>query len=184
MTGRVLNPDPSAEPSMKEDKVIGLILVAFSVFMYVQADRLPPAMFGALGADLVPKILFAVLAVCGAALIVQSLIGERKAKASGADSPPENVGGGGVLLKTKALIGYYQYVIFGFLAFLAYVILMYYLGYPIATLIFLPVIMWVLGPRNKKSVVVIILTTLGVTFIIYYSFLKLLNVFLPEGSLF
>jgi hypothetical protein len=61
---------------------------------------------------------------------------------------------------------------------------MYYLGYPIATLIFLPVIMWVLGPRNKKSVVVIILTTLGVTFIIYYSFLKLLNVFLPEGSLF
>jgi hypothetical protein len=44
--------------------------------------------------------------------------------------------------------------------------------------------MWVLGPRNKKSAVVIILTTLGVTFIIYYSFLKLLNVFLPEGSLF
>jgi len=169
---------------MKEDKVIGLILIAFSVFMYVQADRLPPAMFGALGADLVPKILFAVLAVCGAALIVQSLSREKKAKASGVDSQPENAGGEGVIDKTKALLKYYQYVIFGFLAFLAYVILMYYLGYPIATLIFLPVIMWILGPRSKKSVVVIILTTLGVTFIIYYSFLKLLNVFLPEGSLF
>ena len=170
---------------MKEDKVIGLILIAFSVFMYVQADRLPPALFGALGADLVPKMLFIALAICGAVLIAQSLIRERKAKVSGVGFAASRTRtGAGLLLKTKALLGYYQYVIFGFLAFLAYVILMYYLGYPIATLIFLPVIMWVLGPRNKKSVVVIILTTLGVTFIIYYSFLKLLNVFLPEGSLF
>ena len=169
---------------MKEDKVIGLILIAFSAFMYVQADRLPPALFGSLGADFVPKILFIILAICGAALIVQSLIRERKAKVSAADSKLENGGGEGLLSTTRALLRYYQYVIFGFLAFLAYVILMYYLGYPIATLIFLPVIMWVLGPRNKKSVLVIILTTLGVTFIIYYSFLKFLKVFLPEGSLF
>lgn len=169
---------------MKEDKVIGLILIFFSVFMYVQADRLPPALFGALGADLVPKILFITLAICGAVLIAQSLIRERKAKVSGVDSQLENAGRRGLRLKTKELLGYYRYVIFGFLAFLAYVILMYYLGYSIATLIFLPVIMWVLGPRNKKSVLVITLTTLGVTFIIYYSFLKFLKVFLPEGSLF
>lgn len=169
---------------MKEDKVIGLILIFFSVFMYVQADRLPPALFGALGADLVPKILFITLAICGAVLTAQSLIRERKAKVSGVDSQLENAGRRGLRLKTKELLGYYRYVIFGFLAFLAYVILMYYLGYSIATLIFLPVIMWVLGPRNKKSVLVITLTTLGVTFIIYYSFLKFLKVFLPEGSLF
>ena len=61
---------------------------------------------------------------------------------------------------------------------------MYYLGYPIATLIFMPVFMWILGPRTKKAALVTVLTTLGVTFIIYYSFLKLLSVFLPEGSLF
>ncbi|MGD9045254.1 MAG: tripartite tricarboxylate transporter TctB family protein [Desulfobacterales bacterium] len=169
---------------MKEDKVIGLILIAFSAFMYVQAERLPPALFGALGADFVPKILFIILAICGAVLMVQSLIRERKAKVSADDSQLENGGGGGLLSNTRVLLKSYQYVIFGFLAFLAYVILMYYLGYPIATLIFLPVIMWVLGPRNKKSVLVIILTTLGVTFIIYYSFLKFLKVFLPEGSLF
>jgi hypothetical protein len=84
----------------------------------------------------------------------------------------------------KAFFKYYQYVIFGFLAFLAYVVLMYYLGYPIATLIFMPVFMWILGPRNKKAALVTALTTLGVTFVIYYSFLKLLRVFLPEGSLF
>ena len=44
--------------------------------------------------------------------------------------------------------------------------------------------MWILGPRNKRAALITVLTTLGVTFIIYYSFLKLLRVFLPEGSLF
>ena len=43
---------------MKADKVIGLILIAFSIFMYIQADRLPPALFGTLGAGFVPKNSF------------------------------------------------------------------------------------------------------------------------------
>ena len=62
---------------MKADKVIGLILVAFSIFMYIQADRLPPALFGTLGAGFVPKILFIILAGCGAILTIQCLIRER-----------------------------------------------------------------------------------------------------------
>ncbi|MBT8365287.1 MAG: tripartite tricarboxylate transporter TctB family protein [Deltaproteobacteria bacterium] len=84
----------------------------------------------------------------------------------------------------RDFFNYYRYVILGFLAFFGYVVLMYYFGYPISTLIFMPVLMWVLGPRNKKAALVITVTTLGVTFVIYYSFLKLLRVFLPEGSLF
>jgi hypothetical protein len=169
---------------MKSDKVVGIILIAFSIFMYIQADQLPPAMFGTLGAGFVPKILFIILAACGAVLSIQSLIRERKSNASGADLQPEDARpaepGGNI----REFIKYYRYVFFGFVAFLAYVVLMYYLGYPISTLIFMPVFMWVLGPRNKKAALVTVLTTLGVTFVIYYSFLKLLKVFLPEGSLF
>ena len=169
---------------MKADKVIGLILVAFSIFMYIQADRLPPALFGTLGAGFVPKILFIILAGCGAILTIQCLIRERKARASETELPSEETGPEGPRFKISEFLKYYQYVIFGFFAFLAYVVLMYYLGYPIATLIFMPVFMWVLGPRDKKAALVTALTTLGVTFVIYYSFLKLLRVFLPEGSLF
>ncbi len=169
---------------MKEDKIIGLILIAFSIFMYVQADRLPPALFGTLGAGFVPKILFTILAGCGAVLTIQSLIRERKARAAGIDLQPDKAGCEESRFKVKAFFKYYQYVIFGFIAFLTYVVLMYYLGYPISTLIFMPVLMWVLGPRNRKAVLVITLTTLSVTFVIYYSFLKLLRIFLPEGSLF
>lgn len=169
---------------MKADKVIGLILIAFSIFMYVKADRLPPALFGTLGAGFVPKILFIILAGCGAVLTIQCLIRERKIKAAGVELGEDEGEPVASPFKVKEFLKYYQYVILGFIAFLAYVILMYYLGYPIATLIFMPVLMWVLGPRNKKAALITVLTTLGVTFIIYYSFLKLLRVFLPEGSLF
>ena len=113
-----------------------------------------------------------------------SLCTYRKARVSEAELPSGQVGPEQPRFAVKAFLQYDQYVIFGFLAFLAYVILMYYLGYPIATLIFMPVFMWVLGPRNKKAALVTTPTTLAVTFIIYYSFLKLLNVFLPEGRLF
>jgi len=169
---------------MREDKVIGLILIAFSIFMYIQADRLPPAMFGTLGAGFVPKILFCILAGCGALLTIQSLLRDRKARASAAGLPSDKAGLDKSRFSVKAFLKSYQYVIFGFVVFFVYVVLMYYLGYPIATLIFMPVFMWILGPRNKKAALVTALTTLGVTFIIYYSFLKLLSVFLPEGSLF
>jgi len=169
---------------MKEDKVIGLILIAFSIFMYIQAERLPPALFGTLGAGFVPKILFAILAGCGAVLTIQSLIRDRKARVAQAELPSGPVGTEEPRFKVKAFFKTYPYVIFGFVAFLTYVVLMYYLGYPVATLIFMPVFMWILGPRNKKAALVTALTTLGVTFVIYYSFLKLLRVFLPEGSLF
>ena len=169
---------------MKEDKVIGVILIAFSVFMYVQADRLPPALFGTKGAGFVPKILFAILAVCGAVLIIQCIFREKKAKTTD-DETSYDKGGTGIFPgKVRDFFNYYRYVILGFLAFFGYVVLMYYFGYPISTLIFMPVLMWVLGPRNKKAALVITVTTLGVTFVIYYSFLKLLRVFLPEGSLF
>ena len=156
---------------MKEDKVIGLILIAFSIFMYIQADRLPPALFGTLGAGFVPKILFAILAGCGAVLTIQSLIRDRKVRASEAELQSDHVELEEARFMVMAFLKYYQ-------------ILMYYLGYPVATMIFMPVFMWVLGPRNKKAALITTLTTLGVTFVIYYSFLKLLKVFLPEGSLF
>ncbi|MGD2016065.1 MAG: tripartite tricarboxylate transporter TctB family protein [Desulfobacterales bacterium] len=169
---------------MKADKVIGLILIAFSIFMYVQADRLPPALFGALGADFVPKILFIILACCGAVLTIQCFIRERRIKAAAVELREDEDEPVDSSFTVKEFFNYYRYVILGFVAFLAYVIIMYYLGYPIATLIFMPVFMWVLGPRNKKAALITVLTTLGVTFIIYYSLLKLLRVFLPEGSLF
>jgi hypothetical protein len=44
--------------------------------------------------------------------------------------------------------------------------------------------MWILGPRDKKSLVVIALVSLGLTFLMQFCFVHLLKVFLPSGALF
>ena len=159
---------------MKQDKVLGLILLLFSAFMYYQAEQLPEAMFGALGADVFPKLLFILLALGGLGLIIQAFRKERKLAREGRKL--EKKPGPG--------LAHYKNVIIGFGFFLVYVALMYYVGYVIAALVFLPGFMWILGPKTKKSALIIGAVTLGLTFSLQYLFLNLLKVYLPEGSIF
>lgn len=164
---------------MKQDKAIGLLLIVFSGFMYYQADKLPSPMFDTLGADVFPKIVFVLLAIGGAILSAGQFFKECKTTggrdADGGAQKPKSSG---------RRIGFYAFVIIGFLFFLLYVILMRYLGYLISTLLFLPVFMWVLSPRTKRTALIILLTALGLTFSLQYTFTNLLKVYLPEGSLF
>ncbi len=167
---------------MKQDQFVGLILIIFSGFMYYQASQLPPAMFGALGADIFPKILFALLALFGATLLIQSFWKVRKETLASQQEPDRD--------KTLSVttepkgVAYYKYVIIGFASFMVYVILMYYLGYLISTLFFLPVLMWILGPKTKTAAITIVLVSLGLTIGMQVVFARLLKVFLPEGAFF
>lgn len=167
---------------MKKDQIIGLLLMAFAIFMYYQASQLPPAMFGALGADIFPKLLFVLLGLFGAALVLQTTVMARReaaqARAAGETDPaPPSPG-------LKKWLAYYQYVVIGFASFCLYVVLMYYLGYTIATLIFMPLLMWILGPRTRKALVTIIIVSLALTFGMQYGFANVLKVFLPSGAIF
>ena len=168
---------------MKSDKFIGFITLAFAGFMYYQAHQLPPPMFGTLGADFFPKILAILLALAGAALLIGSL---RREKAPGAAPAPVGTPSrtGAARQRFGEGLAYYKFVIIGFVSFLIYVGLMDFLGYIIASLLFMPVLMWILGPRTRRSAAVIAATALGMTFGIYYSFSHLLQVYLPEGLLF
>ncbi|MBW1699038.1 MAG: tripartite tricarboxylate transporter TctB family protein [Deltaproteobacteria bacterium] len=165
---------------MKQDKVIGPILLAFAAFMYYQATKLPPALFGDVGAGYVPKIWFSILGICGVALTVTGFLAGRKHRASEADTTTD----ANARQALKQFFIHYRFVISGFAIFFFYVLLMKYIGYLYSTLIFMPVFMWVLGPKTRKSIAVIALTTMGVTGIIYWGFVKVLKVFLPSGSLF
>lgn len=165
---------------MKSDKAIGMILIVFSAFMYYQAENLPPAKFGALGADFFPKILFVLLAVFGAALSISRFVQERKKPAAVAkDVQIEKTAD-----RLLAGLAYYKFVIIGFVAFFFYIVLMHYLGYLISTLIFMPGLMFILGPRTKSAYISIFAVTLGLTLFLYYAFVHLLKVFLPEGAIF
>jgi putative tricarboxylic transport membrane protein len=162
---------------MKQDRILALILLAFSVFMYLEADRLPPAMFGALGADLFPKLLFVLLALAAVTLFVQPTVKLRR-KAAQSKRPAS-----GAVARAFDFT-YYRNVIIGFVAFLGYVVLMYVVGYVLSSLIFLPVLMWILGPRTKKSTIAILVVTFGLTFGMYFGFAQVLKIFLPSGLLF
>ena len=165
---------------MKADKVIGIILIAFSAIMYYQANHLPPPLFGDVGAAFVPKIWFAILGFCGAVLTVTGIVKDRKSRVSGTDKVAEV----GFQKGTIAFFTHYKYVISGFIIFFAFISLMNYIGYFVSSLLFMSVLMWILGPRTGKSLIVISLATVGITSIIYFGFVKVLKVFLPSGSLF
>jgi putative tricarboxylic transport membrane protein len=168
---------------VKEDKVIGIILVVFSGLMYYKTLEFPPAMFGTLGAGVFPQILFTLLGLAGAALIITAFLRERK-KGDGEKAGKERPAGTPVWNTFKESLHYHSHVIASFFLFFCYIVLMSYFGYTIATLIFMPILMWILGPRNRRAVTMTIAVSLGMTFVIYFAFLKFLKVFLPEGSLF
>ena len=165
---------------MKQDKVIGIILIVFSALMYYQTTHLPSPLFGDVGAAFVPKIWFAILGICGVSLTVTGFVRDRKNRASGTDE----VAVDHFSVRIKEFFIHYRFVFAGFIIFFLYIFLMKYIGYLYSTLLFMPVMMWILGPKTGKSVAIIALTSVGVTGIIYFGFVKVLKVFLPSGSLF
>jgi hypothetical protein len=168
---------------MREDKIIGIILVIFSGLMFYKTLEFPPAMFGSLGAGVFPQILFTLLGLAGAGLMISGFLQDRKTDKG------ERAGRGkqGIIQfwnTCKESLHYHSHVIISFILFFGYIILMSYFGYTISTLVFMPILMWILGPRNRRAIPITIIVSLGMTFVMYFAFVKFLKVFLPEGSLF
>lgn len=167
---------------MKEDKIIGIILIVFSAFMYSQTLEFPEAVFGTKGAGFFPKILFSLLAIAGAALTASAFIRDRKK----IGSPQAGEKGREIPFRDRvrdSLRSHSQVILSFFLVFV-YVVIMDYFGYLVATLAFMVTLMWYLGPKSRREIPLILVISCGMTFIIYFSFLELLQIFLPEGSLF
>jgi len=156
---------------VKADRYIGIILIIFSAFMYTQTFKFPPAMLGTLGAGFFPKILFTLLGLAGLGLIIGSFIQNKK-------RPLEKTFSLRVALQRHSL------VILSFVLVFIYIVAMHFLGFLWATLGFMISLMWFLSPRKIKSLPLIIIISWGLTLFIYYSFLKLLQIFLPEGVVF
>ncbi len=156
---------------MRADKYIGIILIVFSAFMYGQTLQFPPAMLGTLGAGFFPKIIFTLLGGAGIGLFISSFRRGDQGLARGRSS-------------FKKILQTHSRVIWSFILIFFYIVAMYYFGYLWATLGFMICLMWFLGPRKIKVLPLLFIISCGMTFIIYYSFLKLLQIFLPEGVAF
>lgn len=177
-------PEESLGVSMKSDKWIGIIAILFSGLMYWQTREFPPPICGILGAGFFPNILFVLLAATGVALIIGGYLEERKQRKSGEAGDKGELTWNQYWKKFKKIVEGNAFVIISFFLFFCYVIMLDYFGYTIATLIFMPILIWVLGPRSRRAIPMIIIISLGMTFVIYFAFLEVFHVFLPSGKLF
>ncbi|MFH1758591.1 MAG: tripartite tricarboxylate transporter TctB family protein [Pseudomonadota bacterium] len=167
---------------MKEDKFIGVILILCGAFMYTQTLDFPAAVFGTMGAGFFPKILFTLLALSGVALTVGGWIRDRnKAKEMAERQKAAGMESWKIF---KASLKDHSLVIISFFFVFGYILFMEYFGYLIATLLFMLTLMWFLAPKERKRIPMIIIVSCAMTFIIYFSFQELLQIFLPEGIFF
>lgn len=155
---------------MRSDLYTGSAIGGFSVFMFLTANELPPGMFGTLGAGFFPKIIFGALAVFSFLLVGKSLVSDYQ-KAKQPQAKPFS-------------LATYSAVILSFILFFLFVVVLKYFGFIIASLFFSPTLMWFLGPKTRKSLIPILLTSVGMTAVIYISFTHVLKVFLPSGTFF
>lgn len=153
----------------QRDLMMGVLLLIFAIAFFVltyhfsgyELEEIPQDV----GADFLPRLLLAALALQAVFLICFSLRDHLKTQADAT--------------RPKTLFQVRPFVMFG--AFLVYVYLATLFGYVISTMAFMVLGFYLLGVRSPWPLIFI---PPAITLASYYLFGTLLNVFLPSGSLF
>ena len=148
------------EKKIDQDTYIGIFLIIFSIIGILLSVNLP------VGSDLFPKILFSILGLLAIPILVNSI---KRSK----DSKSEK-------------IFYFNFEeiklpLQSFLIIVVYVILIKFLGFFTATVIFVPMFMVFYRNKNIKHMIITIACMIG---FVYLLFAKQLNVPFPTGIFF
>jgi hypothetical protein len=146
------------------DGVAGLACLAGSLALLALARGLPEPALVPIGPAFYPRILLAVTAVLGAALLVADL--RRRRRPAPARAPAS-----------------YRLVVLAFATFAAYVFLLPVLGYRVATFLFVAALQPVLDPPRRGRWWVPVALGLVTTLATYLVFERYLTVLLPRGRL-
>jgi putative tricarboxylic transport membrane protein len=148
---------------MTRDGVAGVVLLAGSLFLLWMARSLPHPPLVPVGPAFYPRILLTIIAVLSLALVVSA------ARALRRPSPAP----------TR-----YRLVLIAFAVFTGYVFLLPWLGYRLATGLFVGVMQAVLElPRGRGGWALLAVVALGTSLVTYYVFEAYLSVLLPRGRL-
>ncbi len=155
------------------DIVISILSMCLSAYVMVVSAGMPLDERGGVGPGSWPYFLGLLLLIFSAGLLVEALLKRylerRKANASGAAPKVE-----------KPPIDYFSpglkciYKLIGLL--IMFVLLLRFGSFLIATFIFVPSCMWLMGMRNK---VILVSVTAGLPLSIYFIFTYLLKITLP-----
>ncbi|QFR34934.1 tripartite tricarboxylate transporter TctB family protein [Ancylobacter sp. TS-1] len=143
----------------------GLVLLAFSIVYWTQADALPrSSLGGSVGSDGLPKLLGGALAVMSCLLIVQSLLAQPEKRQQERDDLPS---------RTEFLraLGFWS-IAAGF------VLALPWLGYPVAVAAVLLTIGMYYGRRPSLRLLAFALIGAAIFFLLFHT---LLGVPVPSG---
>ena len=146
-----------------KDRVVGIVSVIIALILYSACKRLPESkVLGDPGSSLFPMIAAFVLLICGISLILRR--------------PPEN---------QKAFLLPFQWkrVFILFSIYLGYIVGLTFLGFLIATPIFMFILISVLAgaAQRKAGLIGKLFFSIGLTALMYLLFQVILTVRLPEG---
>ncbi|MCM3709140.1 tripartite tricarboxylate transporter TctB family protein [Sporosarcina luteola] len=149
----------------KNDRIIGLVIVAIGALMLFQTYILDyPVFLDDPGPKLMPQVIAILLVLCGIGLLAWP-----KKRVDSEEVTTEKNKKGTILM---AIIG---------ASLICYVILLNWLGFIISTFVFLAFVIWILSEvRNKMTIVKSGLVSIVVTMSIYLIFVEALGILLPR----
>lgn len=158
--------------TLGRDGIVGLVCLAISVWLLALTVGLPPAVFVPIGPAFYPRVVLGLMAFLSAILVVGDVVSERRRRAASdapaaeASGPPPN----------------YPLVVASFVVFGLYVLLLPYLGFRMATLLFVIALQAALEwPQSWKRWALVFVIALATTAGCVLAFEDYLSVLLPRG---
>ena len=156
------------------DGIAGVICLGLSIAMLVMTRDLPHSPLVPIGPDFYPRIVLIVGALLSAILVAADIVTNLRGRGATAAAPSP----------APAAKRNYALVLLTFIVFTVYVALLPWLGYRIATFLFVAVEQAVLErPASRRRWVVVFITAAATSFVTYIVFEHYLQVLLPRGSL-
>ena len=155
---------------MTRDGIAGLICLALAIGMLVLTRGLQQSSLVPIGPDFYPRIVLIIMAVLSAMLVVSDVWRQHaRTAAASAEAAPEK--------RNYRLVG------ITFAVFAGYVILLPFVGYRLATFLFMAVLQAVFeAPRSARRWIVVLVSALATAAVTYVVFEHYLSVLLPRGS--
>ncbi len=153
------------------DGIAGLICLGLSIALLFMSRGLPQSALVPIGPGFYPKIVLGIMAALSVMLIVTDLWSRRRGR--GAVSKPAAAASG---------VRNYRLVTVTFAVFATYVLLLPFLGFRVATFLFMVALQAVLEkPRGWRGWAKVIIAALATVIVTYLAFEVYLSVLMPRG---
>jgi putative tricarboxylic transport membrane protein len=157
---------------MGRDGIVGLFLLAITLWLYHHTGEIPHPPFIPLGPEFYPRGLLGLLGGLSVALVATDVLSRGSDPTSRRGKKEESF---------RRRIEPYGQVLLTYFLFGGYVALMPLVGFRVATLLFVAALAWMLGPRSVRHGVVSVSLAAAFTAAVYFVFEVYLKLLLPRG---